>query len=362
MPLSEASVPEYLAERGLLDGRSVRRVQATLRRSFCATAELDDGSRLFVKQARRAPQGGLFADADVANEAAVLQWVHGSPSGTPIRPFIPEPFFFDAAEQVLVTEHLYSYRPLMDHYQRRAVFGHGWARAVADRLARCHAVRPVDGTAGDGAGPIRLIEQAPFLAWDRVTPEQVASQPEAFTEFVEIVQNTDGLTASLRALRGAWQPGCLIHADAKSDNTMVRSRSMPGGAGLRLVDWELAGWGDPAWDAGTVIGDYLHYWLASIRPTADGTLGDWLAGARIPFDRVRGALSAFWGAYTRQGALAPAGPDVARAVGYAGVFLLDRALASAVIMGSLPSSALCSLQVAKQLIRDPESAAGTLLS
>jgi hypothetical protein len=360
MQLSESSTPEYLAERGLLDGRRVRRVQATLRRSFCATVELDDDSRLFVKQARLAPQGGLLAE--VANEAAVLQWAHGSPSGAPIRPFIPEPVFFDPAEQVLVTEYLHPYQSLMDHYRRRAVFGHGWARALAGRLARIHAVRPVDGTTGGDGGPIRLIEQAPFLAWDRVTPEQVASQPEAFTEFVELVQNTDGLTASLHALRGAWQPRCLIHADAKSDNIMIRPRSMPGGASLRFVDWELAGWGDPAWDAGTVIGDYLHYWLASIRPTADGTLQDWLAGARIPFDRVRGALPAFWDAYTRQGALAPAGPDVARTVGYAGVFLLDRALASAVMLGSLPSSALCSLQVAKQLIRDPESAAGRLLS
>lgn len=359
MQLNESTVSEYLGERGLLGGRSVRRVQVAMRRSFCATVELDDDCRWFVKQARRAPDGTLFAQ--VANEAAVLRWAHASPAGIGVRPLMPEPYFYDAEAQVLVTEYLTSYRQLMDHYRQRAVFGRGWARAVAGRLARCHAIRRVDGTTDD-AGAFRLIEQGPFWTWDRVTPEQIASQPEGFTEFVEIVQNTEGLTASLRTLRGAWQPRCLIHADAKSDNVMVRPRSRSGAADLRFVDWELAGWGDPAWDVGTVIGDYLYHWLASIRPSTDGTLDDWLARARIPFDRVRVAVAAFWDAYSRHGVLGASGPDVMRAVGYAGVFLLDRALAAVVTLGSLPSSALCSLQVAKQLIREPETAAGRLLS
>ncbi|MGH2603794.1 MAG: phosphotransferase, partial [Dehalococcoidia bacterium] len=330
-----------------------------MRRSFCATVELDDGRRLFVKQARRAPAGELLAH--VANEAAVLRWAHTVSAGDGVRPLMPELYFYDAEAQVLVTEYLDSYRPLMDHYRRRGVFGHGWARVVAGRLARCHAITRTDSTARD-AGAFRLIEQAPFVTWDQVTPEQIASQPEAFTEFVEIVQNTDGLTASLRALRSGWQPRCLIHGDAKSDNIMLRPRSTSGAPDLRFIDWELAGWGDPAWDAGAVIGDYLHHWLASISPSADGTLDDWLAGAWIPFERVRGAMAAFWEAYSRHGVLGASGPDLIRAVGYAGVYLLDRALAAAVMLESLPSSALCSLQVAKQLIREPETATGRLLS
>lgn len=55
-----------------------------------------------------------------------------------------------------------------------------------------------------------------------------------------------GLVAGLRAARAAWRPIALIHADLKHDNVLVETAS--GAARVRVLDWEMARVGDPAWD------------------------------------------------------------------------------------------------------------------
>ncbi len=48
--------------------------------------------------------------------------------------------------------------------------------------------------------------------------------------------------------------GCLVNHDMKWDNIALQ----PSGSGFRpvLVDWELAGLGDPAWDLGCLLAEH----------------------------------------------------------------------------------------------------------
>lgn len=57
----------------------------------------------------------------------------------------------------------------------------------------------------------------------------------------------DSVTVSaVRRARGAWRVRCLIHGDLKHDNILV----YPDGVDIivTVIDWEMARWGDPAWD------------------------------------------------------------------------------------------------------------------
>jgi aminoglycoside phosphotransferase (APT) family kinase protein len=53
-----------------------------------------------------------------------------------------------------------------------------------------------------------------------------------------------------RAAR-SWAPSCLVHGDVKWDNCLVHRDTTP--PTVQLVDWELAGWGDPAWDLAAAL-------------------------------------------------------------------------------------------------------------
>jgi aminoglycoside phosphotransferase (APT) family kinase protein len=54
------------------------------------------------------------------------------------------------------------------------------------------------------------------------------------------------LVTGVRAARALWRPLALVHADLKHDNVLVE----PGidGIRVRVLDWEMARVGDPAWD------------------------------------------------------------------------------------------------------------------
>lgn len=72
------------------------------------------------------------------------------------------------------------------------------------------------------------------------------------------------LAACLQRGRAAWRAGCLVHGDVKWDNCLVALEEDP--PRVRLIDWELSGWGDPAWDLGTFLAQASALELARGRP------------------------------------------------------------------------------------------------
>ena len=71
------------------------------------------------------------------------------------------------------------------------------------------------------------------------------------------VQATPTLTAGLDAVRDAWRAETLIHGDLRSGNVLVLGEA--DGVAVRLIDWELVRWGDPAWDLAGVLQHFSHY-------------------------------------------------------------------------------------------------------
>jgi aminoglycoside phosphotransferase (APT) family kinase protein len=62
----------------------------------------------------------------------------------------------------------------------------------------------------------------------------------------ELSERAD-LMALVEEAGNAWSARAPIHGDVKWDNVLAR-REPSGAWRLWLIDWELAGWGDPGWD------------------------------------------------------------------------------------------------------------------
>ena len=54
-----------------------------------------------------------------------------------------------------------------------------------------------------------------------------------------------------------WKPSAIVHGDLRFDNCLLTANGPD--ATITFVDWEQAGWGDPAWDVACLVQDYLTH-------------------------------------------------------------------------------------------------------
>ena len=100
---------------------------------------------------------------------------------------------------------------------------------------------------------------------------------------LRLVQRSGELCGLLDGLHQEWWERCVIHGDLRWDNCQLTS-SAPDVQRPRVqfVDWEMAGVGDPCWDAGTVFSECLSTWLRSTPVTRETPPEDFLPLAGFP--------------------------------------------------------------------------------
>ena len=126
-----------------------------------------------------------------------------------------------------------------------------------------------------------------------------------------------------------------------------------------LIDWEVAGPGPAAFDVGTVLAEYLAAWIESIPIVEPADPGRLVARARHPLDRMRPAVHDFWSAYRAADPLCPA---LRRVIELAAVRLLQVAVEHAQRLSAPSAHVVTLLQLADNMLRDPEEAALALLA
>ena len=186
----------------------------------------------------------------------------------------------------------------------------------------------------------------------------------AAVELMVVIQSADELCAALDDLRASWTRESIIHGDVRWDNCLA----LPGTDSThwtrwRLIDWNLCGAGDPSFDVGSFVGEYLRAWLQSIPIIDSKDPGRLLAHAALPLRRMRPALRAFWDSYRLHRGATPAELDrlLGRAIRFAGVRLLTAALEEAQTGGELPSRVLYLLPLSRNILTRPGDASCQLL-
>jgi Ser/Thr protein kinase RdoA (MazF antagonist) len=193
--------------------------------------------RLFVKHADRVRSGGR----DLASEAAVYRLARTSPE---LAPVVPRCAWIGPGDSPIVLEAIagapLSAAPPVLGGPRAPRLLHGYARAVA----RAHRVRPPPF----GDPPWLFLSLEPGLADHRLLPEPCR-------RLLSRLAVTPGVREAFRRAASAWRPEGLIHGDLRWANALADERR--GAPAVRLIDWELACAGDPAWDLASVLADVL---------------------------------------------------------------------------------------------------------
>jgi Ser/Thr protein kinase RdoA (MazF antagonist) len=349
--LGEREVLDLLMARGLLSPREVvdggLAIRDVSRRNRNYRVTTPEGPSYLVKQGF-GPEGR----ATVAHEAAAYAAL--ADLDAPIDRYLPARHAWEPEHALLVLELLPRARSLADH-QARGRFSGAVAAALGRALGTLHAATARPPAAG-GDPPSAFWIHQPGVSWMR-------ELSEANLALIRALQGAAGVVDMLDELRGDWRVDAVTHRDLKSDNCVVVRDAAGRGTGVRLVDWETAGPGDSAWDTGSVLGDYLASWLASIPITGEHPPERFAELARFPLARMRPALRRFWDGYVAAARLDDLAADRAliRAVRYSAARLVQTAFEQSQFSASLTGTTVCVVQVAVNVLRRPHEAAVRLL-
>jgi aminoglycoside phosphotransferase (APT) family kinase protein len=352
--LDQSEAVSYLLGRGLVEACSVVDgdivVREVSRRNCNFAVDAGDAPSYLLKQGF-GPEGA----ATVAHEAAVYERL--SVAGGAMEAYLPRFHGYDAGECVLILELVRGAEDLGTYHRRRRRFSTTLASAVGDALGRLQGeVLPEADAMFSGRPPWVLSIHRPDLSFFR-------EASAASLELVKTVQSVPSLSRRLDELRQAWHPTALTHQDLRWDNLLACPAAGSSRPALKVIDWEAACRGDPCWDIGTVLGDYLSFWLFSIPVTGRDLPERFPELARSPLQRMHPALAACWQAYRRRAGLAEpeSGERLRRAVSFAAARLIATAFEGAQMSACLDSNLILHLQLAVNILERPREAAVHLL-
>jgi aminoglycoside phosphotransferase (APT) family kinase protein len=181
-------------------------------------------------------------------------------------------------------------------------------------------------------------------------------QSFADLDLIRSVQRHTGFLEALLQLNALWEPSALIHSDLTWDNILVLASNQHESHGLvEFIDWESSGSGDPCWDVGTLLSEFVVFWAMSI-PVVGGEPYDTLA--KHPITDMHPVIATFWASYARELMLDRQLEQkrLLRSVRYAGARLILSAYEQTQTMTSLTPHVYLLLQLSLNIMERPEEA------
>ncbi|MET0646830.1 MAG: hypothetical protein ABW208_09435 [Pyrinomonadaceae bacterium] len=381
MIITKETIAHYLLGRGLLTFDSVVDgdllvVEATSRnRNFKVIRTSSPG--YFVKQVKTfEPQ----AVETMRYETACYWLSHNDPDFEPLAALMPKFYDSDPARHALVIELLPEGGSLSDYHRQLGSF----PVEVGIQLGRILGTyqREMGRRLRDGAKSNAFARRVPWiLSLHQLNQNLFGQLSAANTQVLNIVQSYPDFPQTLDRMSAGWRFDSLIHGDIKWDNLHVTveradaeegveaeaegAQGQPEGKmNLRLIDWELADFGDACWDAGAVFQSYLSFWVFSM-PAVAGVPAEQLVGAaQFPVEKMQPAIRAFWKTYVETRGLSndEARDALERSVSYGAARMIQTAYEYMFHAPQITTSALYLLQLSLNILKSPREATASLLA
>lgn len=312
-----------------------------------------NGQSYLVKQ-------GVDADrnASIANEAKVYQFFDSDAEADEFSQYLPRYFGYDPSENVLFLEFLANARDLQKHHARVGRFSSKIAATMGLALSLLHrkSWSNVESSESGFQRPLPWV-----FSIHHPDIGILRNSSEANLQVIRIIQGYPEFCDLLDGLRDEWQVEALVHSDLKWDNCLVLGGAANGI--MKIVDWELAGLGDPVWDVGSIFSAYLTFWLLFVPISASMEPADSLQLARYPLETMQPALRSFWRTYARGMQLdsTSAERSLLLATKYAAARLAQTSYEQMYASPQLIGNVVGSLQLSLNILKHPRDASIHLL-
>jgi len=200
-----------------------------------------DGRRVVIKHV---PEQAAQRQRSLSSEMFVYRLTRWMPA---IARAAPVPVFIDESRQLVVMEALATGSRWPEPPAPLALATPEAAAELGTLLAGVHAA-----TADMAVWPSPC---AGVLGLPRSLDAACSGRPDATATLMRAIATDSHLGPLLDAGAGAYAMRCLVHGDLRRVN-WGRSDG-PASGTLKLLDWELAGSGDPAWDVASLLAEIL---------------------------------------------------------------------------------------------------------
>jgi aminoglycoside phosphotransferase len=346
--LGQSDIAHYLLSLGVVKPRAIVDEDLTIidasRRNVVFLAATRAGPTYVVKQA------GARTAPTLAHEAAVLRALADVPE---LAGHVPTVVLHEQEAARLVLSTPAGARDWSDHHGAGR-YPRIPARILGRALAAVHRL------------PVERVEELPSgvdRMWGLSLPEPshelLLDLSAGAQDLVSRLQASRDLCDRLSELRDADADGAFVHGDVRWENCLAlaapdsRRRTR-----VLLVDWELAGPGTAGFDVGSVLAEYLRSWVGSIPIVTPDDPGRLVGRAAHPLQRMQPAMQAFWSAYRLA---RPRRPTLRRVIELAAVRVLQTAVESAQGLAAPTAHVMTLVQLADNMLRDPDDAALSLL-
>ncbi|MBE9238503.1 aminoglycoside phosphotransferase family protein [Anabaena aphanizomenioides LEGE 00250] len=356
---------DYLLEQGLLDKsqQPPSKIEPLTAKNFNLLLTFTDEHKLLVKQERLNQEGK--AAGEFLIEYRIQEFLQRFPKLDNYRQVLPEVLHFDVENSIIVFRYLDDYRDLMDFYTKEKSFTTEIATAIGTILAKIHRDtfnhQEYEDFFTKNSVNFNQISHL-IRGLERVEPEIFGLVPDDGLKFLALYQRYDSLGQAIAELGQAVQPCCFTHNDLKLNNILLRNNWQDSHNIIRLIDWERSGWGDPAFDLGTIIGNYIQIWLVSLVISNSLSIEESLRLAITPLEMLQPSIGALTKAYlSKFPEIIEHRPDyLQRVVQFSGFALIQQIQAMIQYQKSFNNMGIAMLQVAKSLLSRPVQSIPTI--
>jgi hypothetical protein len=358
MHLNVANLAYYLIERGLLSASGIVAGDLTIldssrrNRNFKVFRATESG--LFIKQMREMQADAMLT---LKREAACYELARDDST---LSRLMPRLISYDAGRHVLIVELLPDAESLADYHAREKTFPIEIGRMLGEGLGLYHAHASAL-LQNDTLRALMACQVPVILSLGRGGHSALGQYGRIGPALSSLIQQHTDFQALLDGLGTEWRCDSLIHGDMKWDNVLVFPA--PAGRDFRIVDWEMADFGDAAWDVGAVLQSFLAVWILSM-PIASGLPPErYVSMAAQPLETMRPVLRTFWEAYaaTRDFSVDQRKAELERCMRFGAARLVWAALEQRLFVPQLDPAATALLQVSMNVLQDPARAVTELL-
>jgi thiamine kinase-like enzyme len=370
--LSSDNVVDYLVQHKLCELEDRLDAQVTVKeyKNFNLLVDLGGGRSLFVKQERNVAQRSN--QSDLWPEWRINEFVQHFPELKNLHTLISEVIHFDLENSIIVLNYFENYSDFNEFYasDQNQVFPTAIAASLGTALATLHkstldspVYKEFLAQSSTPEAPAKVKVPRFLRGLERVGPGVFSSVSTDGLEFLKLYQRYESLHQSMVEISEQFDPCCLAHNDLGLRNILLNLNwNMPtpehqnSAPIVRIVDWEFFSWGDPAYDLGMTLSGYLKIWLRSLVVSSAIDIQMALRLTTTPLEKLQPSMVALLKSYMAHfPEILERHPNfLSRVMQFTGLVLIKRMQGKIEQLDPFDNIGICTLQVAKSLLCNPE--------